>query len=267
MTDEMAEEARTGTYDNFHFLTLPELRSLSLDHLVGKTNLLRPYMHGYFVASKLYDQARLIANPYVWEEERMKRVKEKAEKERESRIRSNKKVKVNQKLVDRLLKKQEKRAKVDTEAGLLGDERFKSLFEDEDFKVDEMSAEFRSLNPSTRVEGRQGPDINDSEDDGEPKDRSSEDEDSDGRRPIRKTGSDMVMRISSSRDAQKGKRDTALGSRTQKPGRASKPRQQSALGDREVTFVPEAEQKDKAAAPRPAARQRRSASAYTFREL
>src|SRR3569833_1092206 len=191
MTDEMAEEARTGTYDNFHFLTLPELRSLSLDHLVGKTNLLRPYMHGYFVASKLYDQARLIANPYVWEEERMKRVKEKAEKERESRIRSNKKVKVNQKLVDRLLKKQEKRAKVDTEAGLLGDVRFKSLFEDEDFKVDEMSAAFRSL----------------------------------------------------------------------KPGRASIPRELAALGVREVTFVPEAEQKDMAAAPRPATKQRRSASA------
>src|SRR5262249_43391429 len=137
MVEEMAEETRTETYDNYKFLTLPELKQLSLAHLIGKTNLLRPYMHGYFVASKLYEQARLIANPYVWEEERMKRVKDKVEKERSSRIRGNKKVKVNQRLVDKLLKKQENREKVDTNVGVLGDERFGKLFEDEEFAVDE----------------------------------------------------------------------------------------------------------------------------------
>ena len=38
----------------------------------------------------------LIANPYIWDDERTKRVKEKVEKERASRIRGGKKVKVNQ---------------------------------------------------------------------------------------------------------------------------------------------------------------------------
>ena len=152
ISEELAEEVRTDNYENYKFLTLPELRSLSMDHLIGKTNLLRPYMHGYFVASKLYEQARLIANPYAFEEARAKRIKEKVEKDRATRIRGNKKVKVNQKLVDKLLKRQEKRGEVDTNAGLLGDDRFARLFEDEDFKIDETSAEFRSLNPSTRID-------------------------------------------------------------------------------------------------------------------
>src|SRR5262249_46990524 len=135
MVEEMEEEVHTETYDDYKFLTMPELKSLSLEHLIGKTNLLRPYMHGYFVASKLYEQARSIANDYVWEEDRAKRVKEKVEKERASRIRGNKKVKVNQKLADKILKRQERRERVDTEAGSLGDSRLGKLFEDEEFAV------------------------------------------------------------------------------------------------------------------------------------
>ena len=87
LVEEMAEDpndpnafssAQAGAvYDNYKFLTIPQLRTLNLEHLIGRTNLLRPYMHGYFVAQRLYEEARLIANPYIWEEERAKRVKEK----------------------------------------------------------------------------------------------------------------------------------------------------------------------------------------------
>ena len=174
---------RTGeVYDNFKFLTPPQLRSLNLDHLVGKTNLLRPYMHGFFVAQKLYEEARLIANPTSYEEERRKRVSEKIEKQRESRIRGQKKVtaKVNRKLAERILEKEEanerrraqkvlkqggdeavvadadavanNEAEKDKESkGLLGDSRFAKMFEADDFVVDEESREFRSINPSTKV--------------------------------------------------------------------------------------------------------------------
>ncbi|EHK98938.1 putative Ribosome biogenesis protein ENP2 [Glarea lozoyensis 74030] len=151
MVEEMAEEAPAETYDNYKFLTLPELKSLNLGHLVGTTNLLRPYMHGYFVASKLYEEARLIANPYIFDDERTKRVKEKVEKERASRIRGGKKVKVNQNLVDKMLKRQERRQTVDQDKGVLGDDRFGKMFEDEEFAVDERSREFQALNPSTKV--------------------------------------------------------------------------------------------------------------------
>lgn len=187
LVEEMAEDPndpsafasqRTGeTYDNYKFLTMQQLETLNLSHLVGTTSLLRPYMHGYFVAQRLYEEAKLIADPSIWEE-RSKRVKAKIDSERESRIRGNKKVvaKVNQrlaeKMIDRVEKNELRRAKrllknggddnpnelvneatgqTENEAvGLLADPRFAKLFQDEDFAIDETSKEFQSLNPSTR---------------------------------------------------------------------------------------------------------------------
>ncbi len=187
LVEEMAEDPNdpnaftsqhTGEiYDNYKFLTLQQLETLNLSHLVGTTSLLRPYMHGYFVAQRLYEEAKLIADPSIGEE-RNKRVKARIESERESRIRGNKKVaaKVNQrfaeKMMDRVEKNERRRAKrvlekggdedraeVVNEAaeekekepvGLLADPRFARLFQDEDFAIDETSREFRSLNPSTR---------------------------------------------------------------------------------------------------------------------
>jgi ribosome biogenesis protein ENP2 len=265
LVHEMEDEKQTETYDNYKFLTKPELKALSLEHLIGKTNLLRPYMHGYFVAAKLYDQARLIANPYIWEEERAKRVREKVEKERASRIRGVKKVKVNQKLADKILQRQEKRAKVDTEAGVLGDSRFGKIFEDEEFKVNEASYEFRALNPSTQVDAQGVPEksyrftANSDDESG------SESESESG-----KPKDDVVMQVSSS-TVRGGKiRDTAIGSRAQKHTRAAKAKTGEVVGEQQVTFVPESKRKNKPE-PAPAApsrrEDRRSASTNTFRRL
>ncbi|KAI4170691.1 MAG: hypothetical protein LQ343_004790 [Gyalolechia ehrenbergii] len=165
-------------YDNYKFLTLQQLETLNLSHLIGTTSLLRPYMHGYFVAQRLYEEAKLIANPFVWEDERNKRVKEKIDSERESRIRGNKKVavKVNKRLAEKMLWRQEKAERrraqrvlekggddevvnhqegeqppVERESnGLLTDPRFAKLFQDENFAIDETSREFQMLNPSTK---------------------------------------------------------------------------------------------------------------------
>ena len=196
LVEEMAEDASdpntygTGNsggeiYDNYKFLTLPQLRQLNMDHLIGSTSLLRPYMHGYFVAQRLYEEAKLIANPEMWEQQRAKSVKEKIEKERESRIRGNKKVKVkvNKKLAQRIMEREEKQerwrarkvlenggddvsvedeeeedkeavaddAEVGSKGDVLHDPRFARLFEDADFEIDETSREFKALNPSTRL--------------------------------------------------------------------------------------------------------------------
>ncbi|KAF7545447.1 hypothetical protein G7Z17_g9165 [Cylindrodendrum hubeiense] len=276
MVEEMAEEVHTETYDNYKFLTLPELKQLTLSHLIGKTNLLRPYMHGYFVASKLYEQARLIANPYVWEEERTKRIKEKVEKERSSRIRGTKKVKVNQRLVDKLLKKQENREEVNTKVGVLGDDRFSKLFEDAAYNVDETTGEFRALNPSTLVDQQsvdpkaptryQGKDS----DDDSSADGMSEDE----MAPAKKVKDDVLMRVSSTSNGGRALKDTALGSRQQKSGRTNKAHGE-VVGERQVTFLPESRKKqrqeeEEEAPPPPRDKRngsRRSASSNTFRKM
>ncbi|RMZ91528.1 hypothetical protein DV736_g1250, partial [Chaetothyriales sp. CBS 134916] len=190
--DPQAFNTRMGgeVYDNQRFLTMAQLRTLNLDHLVGKTNLVRPYMHGYFVKRQLYEEARLIANPISWEEERAKRIQEKIDKDRESRIRGQKKLtaKVNRKMAERIMEREDKRERrraqrilaqggdekqgggtaavaaptsveqvssgAQQENGVLADSRFDRLFQDEDFEIDETSREFRSLNPSTKTEPR-----------------------------------------------------------------------------------------------------------------
>ncbi|KAF2870293.1 hypothetical protein BDV95DRAFT_496783 [Massariosphaeria phaeospora] len=243
LVEEMAEDPNdpnafgNGTagevYDNFKFLTTAQLRQLSLDHLVGKTGLLRPYMHGYFVAQKLYEEARLISNPDLWQEQRAKSIQAKINKERESRIRGNKKVavKVNRKLAEKILEREEKserrRARkvlqkggdddmVDVDqaptngdiegevgapkraGGVLSDPRFARLFEDEDFEVDEASHEFQAINPSTRLpKGLTAAEQEELESRKGSSDESSSGSDTERVRPVRKETAKDDGRVSS----------------------------------------------------------------------
>ena len=197
LVEEMAEDPddpnafqsqKAGeVYDNYKFLTMQQLETLTLSHLVGTTNLLRPYMHGYFVAQRLYEEAKMIADPFVWEEQRSKRVKEKIDAERESRIRGNKKItaKVNKRLAEKMMERQEREErrqakkvlenggdepqaekaepapdKQEKPSNLLADPRFAKLFQDEDFAIDERSREFQMLNPSTKPAPLEPPDGN-----------------------------------------------------------------------------------------------------------
>jgi ribosome biogenesis protein ENP2 len=47
-------------YDDYKFLTLKELDTLGLSHLIG-SDLLRAYMHGYFMDIRLYNQVKLFS--------------------------------------------------------------------------------------------------------------------------------------------------------------------------------------------------------------
>lgn len=140
-------------------------------------------MHGYFLSLKLYDTARIIANPFAYEEHREKMIREKMDKMAETRIRSKKEpgVKVNKALAEKVLRdaekakqKAERRTKrktaaelmdVDEDGGedenaeeeneepsrpnLLSDPRFAKVFEDPAFAIDENSREYALLNPSS----------------------------------------------------------------------------------------------------------------------
>ncbi len=141
-------------------------------------------MHGYFLSLQLYDTARLIANPFVYEEHRERMVQAKMDKMAETRIRAPKhaSVKVNKALADKIRREEEREKKraerkvarkakvpeVEAEAAdgmvvdevpeehvaqekptLLSDPRFKALFENPEFEVDEDTLEFALLNPSS----------------------------------------------------------------------------------------------------------------------
>ncbi|PWN24218.1 hypothetical protein BCV69DRAFT_289098 [Microstroma glucosiphilum] len=178
VTDEIDEEqmsgGKRGVYEDFKFLDRPELDRLNMSHLIG-SNVLRPYMHGYFVALPLYERARLLANPSSFEDAREKAIKAKLEKKAESRIRSsgakkalegfNAKVQVNKDLAEKAAREQDReeqrqlalaataaeagdgaaageaapRTKKPSKASLLGDDRFKELFTNPEFQVDQTS--------------------------------------------------------------------------------------------------------------------------------
>ena len=124
-------------------------------------------MHGYFASLKLYDAARVIANPFIYAEHREKLVRAKLDKLAESRIRTQKHKlpKVNRALAERMMKVEEKEArrkkrkrddqneateeeKGGQKGGWLVDPRFKSIFEDPEFEVDEASREYALMHPS-----------------------------------------------------------------------------------------------------------------------
>ncbi|KAI9460808.1 hypothetical protein HD554DRAFT_2132531 [Boletus coccyginus] len=187
ITEEMEDQSVRNVYEDYKFIERTELRTLGLDHLIG-TPALKPYMHGYFVSLKLYDTARVIVNPFAYAEHREKLVKERLEKLADTRIRMRKdgaatSVKINKALAERIernaererrreekkrarkAKKAAKESEVDVadevmsvdeevvageeQPTLLNDPRFKDLFENPDFVVDETSREYALLNPSS----------------------------------------------------------------------------------------------------------------------
>ena len=224
ITEEMEDQTTRSVYEDYKFLGRNELRtcvpfifpfitflpcffhSLGLDHLVG-TSALKPYMHGYFISLKLYDTARVIANPFAYDEHRAKMVREKMDKLSESRIRAKKAVgvKVNKALAEKILREEEKAQKraekknkrkqgtatdvgVDMEAAdkdenrdeddvaapsILSDPRFAKVFENPEFAIDESSREFALLNPSSVGQVNRGKTVIEEED--EESDKSSSD--------------------------------------------------------------------------------------------
>ncbi|KAJ2684997.1 Small ribosomal subunit biogenesis, partial [Coemansia spiralis] len=181
LTEEMEQRPQQTIYDDYKFVVRRELEALGLAHLVG-TPVLKPYMHGFFVDLRLYERAKAIANPFAYEEYRVQRVKEKLAAARESRIRATTKLpKVNRALAARLLQmqkgeqakakaaadsddsgddetarraggKQRKRARVqaETATAVLEDSRFKDMFANPEFEVNEDDDEFKQLHASVK---------------------------------------------------------------------------------------------------------------------
>ncbi|CAG5114363.1 Oidioi.mRNA.OKI2018_I69.chr2.g8421.t1.cds [Oikopleura dioica] len=144
LTEELEESKTDVIYDDYKFLTLPELKSLSLESLVG-TNLLRAYMHGYFIDNRLYQKAKLASDPFAFEEYKAKQVETARTKDRK-RAPIVEKVKVNPDLYVKM--KENGAEKVD--------DRFGDLFTDKAFQIDEESERYNQLKPvsSTKVRKR-----------------------------------------------------------------------------------------------------------------
>ena len=141
ITEELEEEVQDNViYDDYKFVTLQELEEMGIDHLVG-TNLLRAYMHGFFMDMKLYTKAKAASNPHAFEEYRKNKIRQKLADERTNRVQLlNALPKVNRRLAAKILQKKEQSIASNSDTGkktVLEDTRFKAMFEDQDFNIKE----------------------------------------------------------------------------------------------------------------------------------
>ena len=142
-----------AVFENYKFVSRDDVDKLGISDLVG-TPLLRGYMHGFFMDINLYNKVKAVANPFEYEEYRKKKLKEKIEAKRASRIApkessSKPKVAVNPELAERLQSKAADSTKSGKLANnLLSDDRFGNLFDNPDFQIDEDDEDFKLRNPS-----------------------------------------------------------------------------------------------------------------------
>ncbi|UJR14908.1 hypothetical protein I4U23_001892 [Adineta vaga] len=161
ITEELEEKPADTVYDDYKFLTLKELDTLGLSHLIG-SDLLRAYMHGYFMDIRLYNQAKTVAEPFAFAEYRKKKLREKIDEKREkSRVPLPIVPTVNKDLAEKLLldegesttkNKKKKKNQKDAEdkapqSSVLKDSRFQSLFTNPDMQIDVNNEAFKNIAP------------------------------------------------------------------------------------------------------------------------
>ncbi|KAL2773583.1 nucleolar protein 10 isoform 3 [Daubentonia madagascariensis] len=152
LTEELEENPESTVYDDYKFVTKKDLENLGLTHLIGSP-FLRAYMHGFFMDIRLYHKVKLMVNPFAYEEYRKEKIRQKIEETRAQRVQLKKLPKVNKELALKLIEEEEEKQKstwkkkVKNLPNILTDDRFKVMFENPDFQVDEESEEFRLLNP------------------------------------------------------------------------------------------------------------------------
>ncbi|KAM7174067.1 nucleolar protein 10 isoform 1-T1 [Macrochelys suwanniensis] len=151
LTEELEENPESTVYDDYKFVTRKDLENLGLAHLIGSP-LLRAYMHGFFMDIRLYHKVKMMVNPFAYEEYRKEKIRQKIEETRAQRVQLKKLPKVNKELALKLIEEEEeqqptRKKKQKNLPNILTDDRFKVMFENPDFQVDEKSEEFRLLNP------------------------------------------------------------------------------------------------------------------------
>eukprot|EP00257_Ricinus_communis_P005506 XP_002519773.2 nucleolar protein 10 [Ricinus communis] len=201
ITEELEENPQTTIYDNYKFLTKEDIKKLNLTNLIG-TNLLRAYMHGFFIDYRLYKKVKSMVDPFAYEDYIEQQKQKKLDDSRASRITIRRKLpKVNAKFAATILeneetanekkdadgnetKKPSKKKKV-LGSEIFKDDRFASLFLNKDFEIDEQSQEYVALHPmasqkqSSLVEEHFEPVIEDEDEnssDADASSQSSEDE-------------------------------------------------------------------------------------------
>jgi ribosome biogenesis protein ENP2 len=167
LTEELEENngKESTVYEDYKFVTKSELIELGATALIG-TPMLKGYMHGYFMEMKLYSKLRAVSKPFEYEEHRKKKIRDKIDEKRASRIIAQKRApKVNKELAEKMQKSALRNKKLsaasndndgdndddgdtDKNGVDLVDTRFSALFKREEFQQDIESYDYKLRNPT-----------------------------------------------------------------------------------------------------------------------
>uniref|UniRef100_A0A182MNI1 Uncharacterized protein n=1 Tax=Anopheles culicifacies TaxID=139723 RepID=A0A182MNI1_9DIPT len=147
LVEEIASESVQNVYDDYKFVTKQELAELKLDHLEG-TQMLRAYMHGFFINIRLYNKAKAVSDSFAFDGFRKDKIRKQIEASRPARLQLKSALpKVNRELAQQLIQEKHmsnaKRSAIAN--GLLGDDRFKQMFDNPDFEIDREAEDYRLL--------------------------------------------------------------------------------------------------------------------------
>uniref|UniRef100_A0A182W6Z4 Nucleolar protein 10 n=1 Tax=Anopheles minimus TaxID=112268 RepID=A0A182W6Z4_9DIPT len=147
LVEEIASESVQNVYDDYKFITRQELAELKLDHLEG-TQMLRAYMHGFFINIRLYNKAKAVSDSFAFDGFRKDKIRKQIEASRPARLQLKSALpKVNRELAQQLIQEKHmsnsKRSAIAN--GLLGDDRFKQMFDNPDFEIDREAEDYRLL--------------------------------------------------------------------------------------------------------------------------
>uniref|UniRef100_A0A158R587 Nucleolar protein 10 n=1 Tax=Syphacia muris TaxID=451379 RepID=A0A158R587_9BILA len=157
ITEELEEAEQPAVYDDYKFVTAKELEELNLDvDVLKRMNMVRAYMHGFFIDAKLYNKSKIAKNQFDFEKFKERKLMERVEAERANplslkSIKEKPLPKVNKELALKLQEElnlstklsSKKLKKAKDNASILTDERFKNLFSNPDFQVDETSEQYK----------------------------------------------------------------------------------------------------------------------------
>ena len=151
LTEELEEKQTETIYNEYKFLSREELDKIKASDMIG-TKYLESYMHGFIMKAKLYNKLKDKAQPFDYAVYREEQIQNKLNKDllKDKIFSKIQKAKVNQKLIEK--------TKIDSEKGfsssgkakptVLEDDRFKDMFQDEDFEKDETNEDYLLRNPS-----------------------------------------------------------------------------------------------------------------------
>ncbi|XP_049279941.1 nucleolar protein 10 [Anopheles funestus] len=147
LVEEIASESVQNVYDDYKFITKHELAELKLDHLEG-TQMLRAYMHGFFINIRLYNKAKAVSDSFAFDGFRKDKIRKQIEASRPARLQLKSALpKVNRELAQQLIQEEHLNNSKRSAAakGLLGDDRFKQMFDNPDFEIDKQADDYRLL--------------------------------------------------------------------------------------------------------------------------